>query len=119
MAKIKLDDHITNKNIADFLDFTERAIYQYKKLKDKSSQKENEKKNNEKENKKNKVKYKRYNIYSSAKLAIFLNKNKENISFLEDEITELQKFCNDKRAKEVAENILEFLKKIKTYLDFN
>ena len=118
MAKIKLDDYITNKNIADFLDFTERAIYKYKKLKDENSKKEIFEKQN-KENEKNKIKYKRYNIYSSAKLAIFLDKNKENISILKKEIKELQSLCKDKKTKEVTEDVLEFLKKMENYLDFN
>ena len=117
MANIKLDDYITNKNIADFLDFTERAIYKYKKLKNENLEEESNKKENEK-NKKNKTKYKRYNIYSSAKLAIFLDKNKENISLLKEEVKELQKSCKDKKTKEVTENILEFFDKIENYLDF-
>jgi len=118
MANIKFDDYITNKNIADFLDFTERAIYKYKKLKIENLKEENNKKENEK-NKKNKTKYKRYNIYSSAKLAIFLDKNKENISLLKEEVEELQKACRDKKTKEVTEDILKFFEKIENYLDFN
>jgi len=114
MANIKFDDYITNKNIADFLDFTERAIYKYKKLKNENLEKES----NKKENKKNKTKYKRYNIYSSAKLAFFLEKNKENISILKKDVRELQKLCKDKKTKEVTEDILEFFEKIENYLDF-
>ena len=110
------DEDITNKEIANFLGFTERAIYKYKK------------KNNivNKTNMDNKEKNKKYNVYSSAKLALFLNKNRNNLNNLKLEIEGLKTLINiccdyakhKNEAFKYISHTLEFIEKIEKYLDF-
>ena len=124
------EENITNKEIANFLGFTERAIYKYKK-KNKNKVNINNKKANEKptkkiNNKQNNEENKKYNVYSSAKLALFLNKNRDNLDNLKLEIKGLKTLinicCNYTKHKNDAfgyiSDILEFIEKIEKYLDF-
>ncbi len=121
-------------NGLNFLGFTERAIYKYKK---KSTDKinivsrtniDNKKIINKKQTKEldNKQKNKKYNVYSSAKLALFLNKNRDNLKNLKLEMKGLKTLINiccdytkhKNEAFEYISDILEFIEKIEKYLDF-
>jgi len=111
--------NITNRNIADFLGLTERAIYKYKKD---NRENEKEKKDNKNFDKKNK----KYNIYSSGKLAIFLKDNENNLKKikydLHKQLSTINFCCQNGKAKNDAEktikNILEFIEKLENLMDF-
>jgi len=111
--------NITNRSIANFLGFTERAIYKYKKY-----NKENEKEN--KDSKNIDKKSKKYNIYASGKLAVFLKNNKNNLKRIKYDLNNLSSIvnfcCQNGKAKNDAEknikNILEFIENLENLMDF-